>query len=79
MRADYIGSDMKIGKITIDKSYLERANVPSELLTKEALREQVMDLINTAYGKRQFFNKDDLFYFGLSILSFLWAAKHLKE
>ena len=38
-----------------------------------------MDLINTAYGKRQFFNKDDLFYFGLSILSFLWAAKHLKK
>lgn len=48
MRADYISSDMKIGSVTIASHYLEKANVPSELLTKEALREQVMDLINTA-------------------------------
>ena len=48
MRADYISSDMKIGDITIAKDYLERANVPGELLTKEALRTQVMDLIDVA-------------------------------
>lgn len=48
MRSDYISSDMKIGNITIASHYLEKANVPSELLTKEALREQIMDLINTA-------------------------------
>ena len=48
MRADYIGSDMKIGDVTIAKDYLEKANVPSELLTKEALRTQIMDLIDVA-------------------------------
>ena len=48
MRADYISSDMTVGSITIASHYLEKANVPSELLSKEALREQVMDLINTA-------------------------------
>lgn len=48
MRADYISSDMKIGDITIAKDYLERANVPSEFLSKEALRTQTMDLIDVA-------------------------------
>tara|TARA_Y100001934_G_scaffold107646_1_gene132193 strand:- start:660 stop:2216 length:1557 start_codon:yes stop_codon:yes gene_type:complete len=48
MRAAYISSDMKIGDVTIAKDYLEKANVPSELLTKEALRTQIMDLIDVA-------------------------------
>ena len=48
MRSDYISSDMKIGDVTIAKDYLEKADVPSDLLTKEALRTQIMDLIDVA-------------------------------
>jgi len=48
MRAKYVASDMEIGNVKIAQDYLDRANVADELLTKGALREQIMDVIDVA-------------------------------
>jgi hypothetical protein len=48
MRAKYVASDMKIGNVKISQDYLDKANVADELLTKGALREQIMDIIDVA-------------------------------
>ena len=48
MRAKYVASDTEIGNVKISQDYLDKANVADELLTKGALREQIMDVIDVA-------------------------------